>query len=880
MKPKGILPLKGKKLRCAAMPLGGIGTGSIAIGGDGFLKQWQITNTIKHTAFVPNSFFAVGTRRVGNNSEKINCHALICPKIHEDLNFKPPKTTNDHKITAAMEDMFKILPGVEEIQFDGEYPISFLNFKENSLPINIRLVAFNPFIPLDSKNSGLPLIIFQFFLKNTYEFPYEITIMGSLLNFLGWDGEKRIKGGFNSLFGGNINDHRRIGDWHAIYMRSKALLKKDRRYGDLTLAIDQSEATFTTQWRNLKNFWSHFSREGVLPKSDSEEMSPISQTWTGSLASKKILNPEESTVITFILAWNFPNRVVDWNINKAMIHDTQTEFWIGNRYNEWFNSSLKVITYAQEHWIYLLEKTEQFHEAFFSSNLPSEVLTSISATFSTIRTPTCFWMKDGTFHGFEGCNGASTGKLSGGSCPLDCTHVWNYVFSLAHLFPMLERTMRETEFKMQNKDGYLPHRSVIPLYLPQFGMIPDPGDVPPAIDGMFGMILKIYRDFLITNDLKFLKESWPYIEKLIKFIFYTYDKKLNGVIYSDQPNTYDCSLSGINTFIGTLYLTSLLACEKIANKLNLSEWSDKLKKTFNSGQSTLDKECWNGEYYIQKYDENEIKKFQYGIGCFSDQLVGQWWAFQLGFGYILPPEHVNKAIESIIKYNFKETFKGITQTPRIFASPSDSALMNCTWPHGNKPKVPTYYSDEVWTGIEYEIAALCIFIGKISDGLKIIQSIRNRYDGSHRNPWNEVECGDHYVRAMSSWTLLHALTGVNYSIELKRLTLEPRMNINNLETFFITRISWGQVGQKITEGKFSAFISIAYGKIDLKSIYFKTLSNFQPVECNICVIISQDGKKSPLNVIFSFLDQYKIAEIVLSDSITLTEGQKIYIELI
>jgi len=56
MKPKGILPLTGKKLRCAAMPLGGIGTGSIAIGGDGFLKQWQITNTIKHTAFVPNSF--------------------------------------------------------------------------------------------------------------------------------------------------------------------------------------------------------------------------------------------------------------------------------------------------------------------------------------------------------------------------------------------------------------------------------------------------------------------------------------------------------------------------------------------------------------------------------------------------------------------------------------------------------------------------------------------------------------------------------------------------------------------------------------------------------------------------------------------------------
>ena len=59
MKPRGILPLRGKNLRVAAMPIGGIGTGSIAMGADGFLKQWQIINSIRHLAFVQNSFFGI-----------------------------------------------------------------------------------------------------------------------------------------------------------------------------------------------------------------------------------------------------------------------------------------------------------------------------------------------------------------------------------------------------------------------------------------------------------------------------------------------------------------------------------------------------------------------------------------------------------------------------------------------------------------------------------------------------------------------------------------------------------------------------------------------------------------------------------------------------
>jgi uncharacterized protein (DUF608 family) len=679
------------------------------------------------------------------------------------------------------------------------------------------------------------------------------------------------------LFAGNVNTPIKIGEWQAIKMQSKTLLKTDRRYGDIGFAIDQPEAIVTAQWNDLKDFWTHFARDGTFPESNSEEMSLLGETWAGSLGSRKILNPGENTTIRFFFAWNFPNRVVDWILDKTVIPQKNSEFWIGNRYNEWFKNSTEVIKYIKENWDYLLKKTELFHENLFTSTLPAEVITSISATMSTIRTPSCFWMRDGSFHGFEGCHGASTGVSSGGCCPLNCTHVWTYEFSLAHLFPSLERTMRETEFIMQHESGYLPHRAVVPLYLPQL-LKNGNWDFPePAIDGMFSTILKIYRDFLITGDREFLKKAWPFILRLMNYIFEYNDTELKGVIYSDQPNTYDCIIYGINSFIGSLYLTALLACERISEVVGMDDWARKFRSIFNSGQKILDQECWNGEYYIQKYDATLYKQYQYGKGCHSDQLIGQWWAFQIGLGDVLPSEHFKKAIESIFKYNFKENLEEITQSPRIFASPEDAGLIVCTWPHGDKPKIPTMYSDEVWTGLEYEVAALCIHAGRIDEALQIIRGVRDRYDGSHRNPWNEVECGDHYVRAMSSWTLLPVLTGVNYTIGSKRFKLGPRMNAKNFATFFITGSAWGRVHQQISNNKVSSSFSVSFGSLEIKSILLEELGDLKLLKCHATLKETQDGEQEHLEVKFSKINSG--IEIFFTEEITLKEDSQLIIEI-
>ena len=143
----------------------------------------------------------------------------------------------------------------------------------------------------------------------------------------------------------------------------------------------------------------------------------------------------------------------------------------------------------------------------------------------------------------------------------------------------------------------------------------------------------------------------------------------------------------------------------------------------------------------------------------ADQLIGQWWAHQLGLGYILPKDKVQTALRSIFKYNWLTDMTGFKQSPRAFAGDGDKGLLIVTWPKGGRPGHVMLYSDEVWTGIEYQVAGHMIYEGMIEEAYAIIKGARDRYDGIPRapigrNPWNEIECGGHYARAMSNWSLL------------------------------------------------------------------------------------------------------------------------------
>lgn len=779
----------GERLRAVAMPLGGIGTGSVALCGDGSLRQWQLTNSVNHLAHVPHSFFAVRVHREGDPpfARVLQSDALYAEE------FAPVPTVNDYVIPSACRKLLATLPGVRATEFRGEYPLAEVSYLDDALPAEIALTAYSPFCPLDAATSGLPAVIFRFSATNPGDRTVHLHVAALLQNFIGWDGVQEIEGAESPLYGGNANQTLRLKGLTAILMENQTLPSAHPQNGTLCLAALHEGAFALPAWDDPALVFADFARDGQFMEARSAGPTPYGRTINGALSVPLKLAPGETGGVTFALCWHFPNRYVDWIQWFSGIEDRKSQFWLGNAYNTRFASAAAVAEHIRDDFDRLDAVTKRFHDALFHSSVPYEILDTVSSQMSILRTPTCLWTEDGKLHAFEGCNGASTGgwHATGGCCPLTCTHVFAYEMSLSALFPDLERTMRETElFGQLHPTGYLPHRVTLPLYLPRPWERPLGGPDRPALDGLLSLVLKTYREHRRCGDPEWLTRAWPQVKKAIEHVMTEHDADGSGVIRGDQPNTYDVSVFGPNLFIGALYLAALRAAEEMALRQEEPEAAALYRERFDTGSRGYDTLLWNGEYWIHKADPDHPDQ-AWGTGCHADQLFGQWWAYLLDLGDLLPLERVKTAVSNLLKFNFRHHFHGHVQKPRQFASDDEAGLLICSWPRGDRPAVPTAYSDEVWTGIEYEVAALCFFTGLTAEGLELLRAVRARHNGARRSPWNDVECGDHYARALSSWALLEAACGTAYDASKAAFTVSPRLGGEPFRALFLTDTAWG-----------------------------------------------------------------------------------------
>src|SRR5262249_1722028 len=157
----------------------------------------------------------------------------------------------------------------------------------------------------------------------------------------------------------------------------------------------------------------------------------------------------------------------------------------------------------------------------------------------------------------------------------------------------------------------------------------------------------------------------------------------------------------------------------------------------------MDRLLWNGEYYIQRLDDADAQPYQFGGGCLSDQLFGQLLAHVTGLGYVLPSDHVKQGIAAVFRHNFRPQLHSHRNYSRTYAPEARGGLVLCSWPHGGRPRRPFLYADEVFSGVEYQVAAHLIYEGFVDDGLEIVRAVRARHDGYRRSPWNEAEAGYH-----------------------------------------------------------------------------------------------------------------------------------------
>lgn len=822
-------------LRHVAMPLGGLGTGQIALGGDGGLRQWQMVNQVNHLGFVPDSFFAIRTACIEPpfNATRVlqSRETLTRAENHTPL-------VNDDIIPQDQQALLHLCSGVQKTRFTGMYPFAHILYEDEQLPVDVELEAYSPFIPLDAQASGLPAIIFTFTVHNHWPHEVQGALGATLQNAVGWDGITPIAGNQCPLYGGNVNRLRETRHATSLIMENPSLPDDHAGQGQMTLTSIAPGTQAYERWSRPKEFLRFL--EGFNPDDHLKNQStngrrsyrngpgqpvgasPTGQTWNGGLLVPFWLAPSETTTITFILSWYFPNRYVNFDQFGPRRNYGKSRFWLGNEYATRFVDALEVTEYIIKHQSWLEETSRMWAQSIFSSTLPAWLNEALAAQGALMRSPTCFWTEDGKFYGFEGSLGASTAMWNGdfgGSCPLNCTHVWNYEQALARLFPQLERTMRETDLKhTQAPEGYLPHRTILPLYLPQLWNVSIGGPTHPALDGMLGTVLKVYREVRQGANHAWLDECWPRVQKLMSYITGRWDVNGDGILNGEQPNTYDIAFYGPNMYIGALWLAALRAAEELANLQGDEQRAAEYHQLFERGSLGYDRLLWNGEYYVQLVDPTIPLENQFGEGCLADQLFGQWWAHLLDLGYILPEEHVKQTLRSIVTYNFRSNFQNFPHGYRVFADQDDSGLLICTWPRGERPEVPMRYCDEVWSGVEYQVGAHCIMEGLIDEGLQVLNALRTRYNGRRRNPYNEIECGDHYARSMAGWSVLEALSGFRYHALEHRLTFAPSLDEANFRAPFLTADGWGIFEQHRVATGWQVRISCLYGQIQIRQL--------------------------------------------------------------
>lgn len=392
------------------------------------------------------------------------------------------------------------------------------------------------------------------------------------------------------------------------------------------------------------------------------------------------------------------------------------------------------------------------------------------------------------------------------------TTQWNYAQAFAHMFPALERTLREQEYmRSMDPTGHVNFRSALPDN-------PTTHNFHAAADGQLGGIMKLWRDYYIFGDQDWLGRLYPLAKKALDYCIETWDPGRIGVLIEPHHNTYDIEFWGADGMCTSIYIGALCALADLAKIMGDDRSEDEYRKLANRGAKYMDSKLFNGEYYVQKVQWEGLKdcsftehlskidtdtlddvdrllkaegpKYQYGTGCLSDGVIGAWMAKLYGIETPLNKENVRSHLRSIARYNYREDLSdhACLQRPG-YAIGHEKGLLLCTWPKGKKPTLPFVYSDEVWTGIEYQVASHCFEEGLDREGMRIVEGTRSRYDGHIRNPFNEYECGNYYARALASYALLQSVTGFRYSDVTKEFRINPQPD--GFKTFFCVDEGFG-----------------------------------------------------------------------------------------
>lgn len=927
----------GRDLAHIGMPVGGIATGAMYLGGDGRLWLWDIFNRV--TEGVVTRTVTYEGRSVGPRDGSLFV-APLEPVRPVDQGFAL-------RIKGASGESVVPLDGAgfQDVTFTGQYPIGKVTYRDDRVPVTATLEAFSPFIPLNADDSGLPATVMAFALTNRSDAPVEVTLTGWLENAVclhhrQYSGTRRNRiikaAGYTYLDCTAAEDDpdarpKRpdlvFEDWSADMYRGwriegeafgKGPIRKDdipayqgdvggpgervanshatapgNDVGAKDAAVGKMSREFTVE-RKFIHLWigggGHVGKTCVNVVFDGRVVRSVAgrnnnrmqlegidvQEWLGKKAMLEIVDAEtgawgnvgvgritfsddpptgrldtlhdfgtmglallgepaeyaaataadnvfggkgaetaesklaeklvgavgrtvqlaagESANITFAVVWCFPNL-------------TLMESLKGRQYASRFNAAAAVVDYVAENIGRLTETTRLWRDTWCDSSLPHWFLNRTFANTSILATSTCYRLGDGRFWAWEGV----------GCCEGTCTHVWHYAQAMGRLFPELERDQRErVDFGLafDPKTGIIRHRA-------EFGH-------PFAVDGQCGTILRTYREHQMSTNAAFLQRVWPKVKRATEALIER-DKDGSGILYGPMHNTLDADWYGVVPWIVGLYHATLKAAEVMATEVGDVSFAKTCRGLWEKGLPALDRMTWREEfgYYVHVGDEAHLSEVGSYDGCHIDQVFGQSWAWQLSLGRVMNEHHTQQALRSLWRFSLAPDvgpYRKANKPGRWYAMPGDGGLLMVTFPFG-RPKAVTgpgawsaMYFNECMSGFEWQAAGHMLWEGMVTEGLAVARLIHDRYHPRLRNPYNEIECSDHYARAMASYGAFLAACGYSYHGPKGRIGFAPRVSPDDFKAAFTAAEGWGAFTQTRKDGALSATLTPKHGSLRLRTL--------------------------------------------------------------
>ena len=793
-------PYTGEHLSRIAFPLGGMGAGMVCFEGTGALSHVSL----RHRPEVFNEPLLFAALWVKGAPARVLEGPVPAWKL-----YGRPDAAN------GLGGSSYGLPRFRSATFLARFPFGTVGLEDPRVPLAVELTGWSPFEPGDADGASLPVAGIEYAFHNTSSAPVEAVFSWNARNFLasskGKHSVRAVPGGFVLWGSGAPNE-----PWDEASFCAQ---------------VDDPAAKVNAAW--FRGDW----------------FDPLTLAWrdveTGACYERQAPAegnpaPGASLFVPFTLAPGERKRLtlrLSWFVGSSQLRageDPEPASGVAPQsYKPWYAERFKAIEEVAAHWSAeykgLRERSVRFSESFYDSSLPPEVIEAVAANLAILKSPTVLRQADGRLWAWEGCNDNK------GCCHGSCTHVWNYAQALPHLFPALERGLRETEFNVsQDARGHQAFRAALPIR-------PTAHTFHAAADGQLGGVLKVYREWRISGDEGWLRKLWPRVRASLDYGIETWDPRHRGVIEEPHHNTYDIEFWGADGMCTSFYLAALRAATLMGEALGapVPLYAELLEK----GRKELESGLWNGEYFVQKVEwknlraknpletksmvgtyspeatllfEKEGPKYQYGEGCLSDGVLGAWLAAVSGVSDFLDAAKLRSHLAAVHRHNFKRDLREHANPQRpTYACGDESGLLLCTWPCGGAPTLPFVYSNEVWTGIEYQVASHLMLLGQVAEGLEIVRACRDRYDGRVRDPFDEYECGHWYARAMASYALLQGLSGARYDAVDKVLHLEPRVG-GDFRSFLATASGYGTVG--VRAGK--PFLDVRAGRIDVARIAY------------------------------------------------------------